>query len=462
MVEKTNTVSERGTVPVPQLREAVSGQVLVPGDAGYEKARTVYLGGMDQQPAAIVQPSDVADVARIVTFARDNDLPLAVKGGGHSMFCLVDGGLVLDVSSLRGLDIDPQTRTAWADAGLTAGEYTNAAAEHGLVTGFGDTGSVGLGGIAVGGGVGYLVRKYGLTIDDLLAAEVVTADGEVRRVDAENEPDLFWAIRGGGGNFGVVTKLKFRLHELTTVLGGLLVLPGTAEVIAGFVAHAQEAPEELSTILNIMPAHILPFVPEEFHGTQVAMAMMVYAGEGEAAEKALAPFRALATPIADMIAPIPFTGVYPPEDDFHPVAAARNLFVDGFDADDAEVVLDRIGASTAMVPAVQVRVLGGAMARVSADATAFAHRDRAVMINVAAMYGDPSEAEVHTRWADELTTTLQKGVGGVYVNFLADDSTARIHEAYPEQTWNRLRAIKRVYDPANLFRVNNNIPPADA
>ncbi|MFE2341175.1 FAD-binding oxidoreductase [Streptomyces sp. NPDC059431] len=462
MVEKTNTVSERGTVPVPQLREAVSGQVLVPGDAGYEKARTVYLGGMDQQPAAIVQPSDAADVARIVTFARENDLPLAVKGGGHSMFCLVDGGLVLDVSSLRGLEIDPEARTAWADAGLTAGEYTNAAAEHGLVTGFGDTGSVGLGGIAVGGGVGYLVRKYGLTIDDLLAAEVVTADGEIRRVDADNEPDLFWAIRGGGGNFGVVTKLKFRMHELTTVLGGLLVLPGTAEVIAGFVANAQEAPEELSTILNIMPAHILPFVPEEFHGTQVAMAMMVYAGEGEAAEQALAPFRALATPIADMIAPIPFTGVYPPEDDFHPVAAARNLFVDSFDAEDAAVVLDRIGASTAMVPAVQVRVLGGAMARVSADATAFAHRDRAVMINVAAMYGDPSEAEVHTRWADELTTTLQKGVGGVYVNFLADDSTARIHEAYPEQTWNRLRAIKRTYDPANVFRVNNNIPPADA
>ncbi|MER5571357.1 FAD-binding oxidoreductase [Streptomyces goshikiensis] len=462
MVEKTDPVIERGTVLVPQLRAVVSGQVLVPGDAGYDKARTAYLGGMDQQPAAIVQPSDSADVARIVTFARDNELPLAVKGGGHSMFCLVDGGLVLDVSSLRDMEIDPEARTAWADAGLTAGEYSNAAAEHGLVTGFGDTGSVGLGGITVGGGIGYLVRKYGLTIDDLLAAEVVTADGEVRRIDAENEPDLFWAIRGGGGNFGVVTKLKFRMHELPTVLGGLLVLPGTAEVIAGFVARAQEAPEELSTILNVMPAHILPFVPEEFHGTQVVMAMMVYAGEGEPAEQAIAPFRALAEPIADMIAPIPFPGVYPPEDDFHPVAAARNLFVDTFDADDAALVLDRISASTAMVPAVQIRVLGGAMARVAPDATAFAHRDRGVMINVAAMYGDPTEAELHTRWADELTAALQKGVPGVYVNFLADDSEARLHEAYPEHTWTRLRTIKRTYDPTNLFRVNNNIPPADA
>ncbi|MGW0754627.1 FAD-binding oxidoreductase [Streptomyces sp. NPDC002587] len=463
MVEKTDTLIERGsTVPVPQLRAVVSGQVLAPGDAGYDKARTVYLGGMDQQPAAIVRPSDAADVARVVNFARDNELPLAVKGGGHSVFCLLDGGLVLDVSSLRGLEIDPETRTAWAEAGLTAGEYTNAAAEHGLVTGFGDTGSVGLGGITVGGGVGYLVRKHGLTIDDLLAAEVVTADGELRRVDAENEPDLFWAIRGGGGNFGVVTRLKFRLHELTTVLGGLLVLPGTTEVIAGFVELARKAPEELSTILNVMPGNVLPFVPEEFHGTQVVMAMMVYAGEGEAAERAVAPFRALATPIADMIAPMPFPGVYPPEDDFHPVAAARNLFVDTFDADDAALVLDRISSSTAMMSAVQVRVLGGAMARVAEDDTAFAHRNRGVMVNIAAMYADPAEAEVHTRWADELTASLQKGVPGVYVNFLADDSRARIHEAYPEHTWTRLRAIKRTYDPANLFRVNNNIPPADA
>src|SRR6266702_813115 len=224
-----------------QLRATVNGQVLEPGDAGYDEARTVYLGGMDQQPAVIVRPADAADVARVVSSARDSGVTLAVKGGGHGFFCLCDGGIVLDMSSLQELEIDTATRTAWADAGLTAGQYTNAAHEHGLVTGFGDTGSVGLGGITTGAGIGYLVRKYGLSIDDLLAAEVVTADGTLRLVDREHEPDLFWAIRGGGGNFGVVTRMRVRLHELSTGDGGLLILPATAEVIAGFVKHAHEA-----------------------------------------------------------------------------------------------------------------------------------------------------------------------------------------------------------------------------
>jgi FAD/FMN-containing dehydrogenase len=461
MVEKTDTVIQRGTVPIAQLRARVNGQVLVPGDAGYDEARTVYLGGMDQRPAVIVQPADAADVAQVVLAARDSEVPLAIKSGGHSMFSLCDGGIVLDLSSMRDLQIDPEARTAWAEPGLTAGAFTTAAAGHGLVTGFGDTGSVGLGGITVGGGIGYLVRKYGLTIDDLLAAEVVTADGELRRVDAEHEPDLFWAIRGGGGNFGVVTRMQFRMHELGTVLGGLLVLPATPEVIAGFVEQAQRAPEELSSIVNILPAPPMPFVPHELHGTPIVMAMLVYAGEGEAAERAIAPFRALDTPIADMIAPMPYPGVYPPEEeDYHPVAAARNLFVDTIDTEVAVMIVERIRASTATMAAVQVRVLGGAMARVSAEATAFAHRDRGVMINIAAIYENPDEAEEHTRWADEFTAKLQKGVPGVYVNFLADDSKARIHEAYPERTWARLRAIKRTYDPTNVFRVNSNILPA--
>ncbi|GBQ03560.1 FAD-binding protein [Streptomyces spongiicola] len=458
----TNTGIERGTVPVARLRALVSGRVLVPGDADYEEARTVYLGGMDQRPAVIVQPADAGDVARVVALAREDELPLAVKGGGHSMFCLNDGGIVLDTSSLRDLDIDPETRTAWAGAGLNAGEYSKAAAEHGLVTGFGDTGSVGIGGITVGGGIGYLVRKYGLTVDDVLAAEVVTADGRLLQVDAEHEPDLFWAIRGGGGNFGVVTRLNFRLHELGTVTGGLLLLPATPEVVAGFVEAAENAPEELSTIANVMPSPPMPFVPEELHGTPIVLAILVYAGEGEAAEAALAPFRGLAAPIADMIQAMPFPGVYPPEEEgFHPVAAARSLFTDSFGVDDAKLVLEQIASSSAAMPAVQLRVLGGAMARVPADATAFAHRDRKILINVAAMYQEPEEAELHTRWADELTAALQKGVPGVYVNFLAEDSEARIREAYPAGTWERLRAVKRAYDPTNLFRRNSNIPPAD-
>ncbi|MER7763280.1 FAD-binding oxidoreductase [Streptomyces sp. NPDC097619] len=449
------------TVPVAQLRDSVKGKVLLPGDEGYDEARVVYLGGMDQRPAAIVQPANSDDVSQVVLLAAQSGVPLAIKGGGHSVFCLTDGGIVLDMSSLRELEIDTESRTAWADAGLTAGEYTTAAHEHGLVTGFGDTGSVGLGGLTTGGGIGYLARKHGLTVDDLLAADIVTADGTVRRIDADNEPELFWAVRGGGGNFGVLTRMQFRLHELTTVTGGLLVLPGTPEVLASFVDLLRDAPDELTSIINVMPGAVLPFVPEEAQAGLVVMAMMVFAGEGEPADAALAPFRALATPYADMIAPMPYPAVYPPEDpDHHPVAAARNLFVDAFDQDTATLVLDRIKESTAMMTAVQIRVLGGALARSTTD-TAFAHRTRPIMVNLAAIYGDPAEEPTHLAFVDRLTKELQKGAPGVYANFLADDSEERIREAYPDATWDRLRAVKRQYDPQNVFRVNNNIPPAE-
>ncbi|WP_271221527.1 FAD-binding oxidoreductase [Streptosporangium carneum] len=462
MVDESNTVTERSAAPIAQLRATVSGRVLVPGDAGYDEARTVYPGGMDQRPAVIVQPADAADVTQVVSVARESGVPFAVKSGGHSVFSLCDDGIVLDLSSLRDLRVDPETRTVWAQPGVTTRDFSLAAAEHGLAIGFGDVGSVGLGGITVGGGVGYLSRKYGLTIDDLLAAEVVTADGEVRLVDAEHEPDLFWAIRGGGGNFGVVTRMRFRLHELGTILGGMLMLPATAEVIDGFVKEAQRAPEELSSIVNIMTAPPMPFVPEELHGKPAVLAMLVYAGEVEAGERAVAPFRALATPIVDFVGPMTYPEVYPPDEEgYHPVAASRNLFADDIDLDDAALIVERITTSKASMAAVQVRVLGGALARVPQDATAFAHRDRAIMLNVAAVYENPDEAEEHTRWVEEVTAALQKGVPGAYVNFLEDDSEARIQEAYPEPTWTRLRAVKRVYDPANLFRLNSNIPPAD-
>lgn len=462
MAEGTNQVTVPMSGPIARLRETVDGQVIEPGEDGFEQACKVYLGGMDQRPAVVVRPAGAADVAKVVTVARESGVPLAVKSGGHSPFALSDGGIVLHLASLRDLEIDTESRTAWAGSGLTAGEFTKAAHEHGLALGFGDTGTVGLGGITVGGGVGYLVRKHGLTIDHLLEVEVVTADGEIRRVDAEHEPDLFWAIRGGGANFGVVTRMRFRLHELTTVYGGLLVLPATPEAIAGYAKLSLEAPEELTSIVNMFAAPPMPFIPEDKVGTPVMLTMFVYAGEGEAAEQALAPFRNLAEPIADMIEQMPFPNIYEEEeDDWLPIAASRNLFMDEIDLDDATLMLAEITSSTADLAAVQIRPLGGAGARVPDDATAYAHRGRDFMINLAAIYSDLDTAEEHNRWVDKLTVALQKGVPGVYVNFLEDDSEARINEAYPERTWTRLRAIKRTYDPTNVFRVNNNIPPAD-
>ncbi len=214
-----------------QLRADVSGRVIGPGDDAYDAARTVFYGGFDRRPVAIVRAADAVDVSRLVTMAAEADIELAVRSGGHSLagHGVSDGGIVLDLSEMNALDIDPKGRTAWAQAGLTAGEYTAAAHAHGLATGFGDTGSVGIGGITLGGGIGFLSRKHGLTIDSLLGADIVTADGETRRIDAENHPDLFWAIRGGGGNFGVVTRFHYRLHEVGSVVGGVLILPATPE-----------------------------------------------------------------------------------------------------------------------------------------------------------------------------------------------------------------------------------------
>jgi FAD/FMN-containing dehydrogenase len=279
-------------ISTAKLGADLTGRVIGPRDPAYDDARRVFSGAVDRRPAAIVRVADAADVAHVVSFARETGLELAVRSGGHSSagHGVSEGGIVLDLADLRALEIDVQGRTAWAEGGLTAGEYTATAGAHGLATPFGDTGSVGIGGITLSGGVGYLVRKHGLTIDDLLAAEIVTADGRLRHVDAETHPDLFWAIRGGGGNFGVVTRFKYRLHPVNTVVGGMLMLPATAEVIASFIAEAEAAPEELSTIANIMPAPPMPFLPSEHHGRLVVMGMLAYAGDAESGRAAIARF----------------------------------------------------------------------------------------------------------------------------------------------------------------------------
>jgi FAD/FMN-containing dehydrogenase len=451
------------SISIQQLRAALNGRVIAPGDPEYDQARSVFYGGFDRRPSLIVRVADATDVSRVVALARESRLELAVRSGGHSVagHGVSDGGIVLDLSDMRALEIDAERRTAWAQTGLTAGDYTTAAGGYGLATGFGDTASVGIGGITLGGGVGYLVRKHGLTIDNLLAAEIVTADGQLLHVDTETHPDLFWAIRGGGGNFGVATRFQYRLHQLPTIVGGMLLLPATPQVIATFIAEAEAAPEELSTIANIMPAPPMPFVPAEQHGRLVIMALMAYAGEHEAGERAIAPFRALATPIADMLRPMRYAEIYPPEEPgYHPTAVARTMFVNAIDRGVAETIVERLEASDASVRVAQLRVLGGAMARVPADATAFAHRTSRIMVNVAAFYEGAEDRAKRDAWVAEFAAALGQDDGGAYVGFLGEEGEARVRAAYPGATWERLRAIKARYDPSNLFRLNQNIPPA--
>ncbi|KAA0268595.1 MAG: FAD-linked oxidase [Chloroflexi bacterium] len=449
---------------ISELRALFNGRVIAPDDPRYEEARTVFYGGVDKHPAAIVRVADAGDVSRLVSLAREHGFELAVRSGGHSGagHSTSEGGIVLDLSAMKKLEIDHENQTAWVETGMTAGEYTAAVGAHGFVTGFGDTGSVGLGGITLGGGVGYLVRKYGLTIDNLLAAEVVTADGQLLHVDEKSHADLFWAIRGGGGNFGVATRFKFKLHKLDQGYGGMLILPATADAIASFLAEADSAPDELSTILNIMPAPPMPFLAEEVHGKMILMAMMFYAGDVTTGEQVMSKFRAIAAPHADMLRPMAYSEMFPPEEsgDYRPMAASATMFLDYVDSSVAQFILDTLAKSTAMMAVTQLRILGGAMARVPVEATAFAHRKSKIMANLAALYANPEEKEQHEAWVSKFEKKLRQSDKGAYVNFLGAVDQAQVRAAYPGSVWKRLVEVKKKYDPTNLFRLNQNIPPA--
>jgi FAD/FMN-containing dehydrogenase len=460
-----SSLTQPVTISIADLRAAVQCPVIAPGDPEYDAARRVFMGDVDRRPAAIVRVANAEDVAGVIEVARETGVELAVRAGGHSVgLSTTDGGLVIDLRDMKAIDLDQEARTVWAEAGLTASELTTATAAHGLAVGFGDTGSVGIAGITLGGGIGYMVRKHGLTIDSLLAAEIVTADGKLRHVDEDHEPDLFWAIRGGGGNFGVVTRFRYRLQDVREVVGGMLILPATPEIVEGFIAAAEAAPEELSTIANIMPAPPMPFLPEEHHGKLVVLAFVAHVGDVAAGERAMAPFRALATPLVDMVAPMSYADIYPPEDpDYAPTPVQRTMFVDRIDRTAARTIVEFLEASDAPLRAAQLRVLGGAMARVPADATAFAHRTSRILAVLVNFYDKTPEDRARRQvWADDFAAALRQSDDGAYVNFLGDTGAAGVRAAYPDGTWDRLAAIKQRYDPTNLFRLNQNVPPAES
>jgi len=448
---------------ISDLRASVKGQVLGSDDPRYDAARRGFFTGFDRRPAAIVRVADASDVARVVTLARETGAELAVRSGGHSRAgdSTSEGGIVLDLSSMNAVEIDADGQAAWAQTGVNAGDYTRTTGTRGLATGLGDTASVGIGGITLAGGMGFIVRKHGLTIDDVLAAEVVTADGELLAVDEHAHPDLFWALRGGGGNFGVVTRLRLRLHEIDHVVGGMLVFPASAPVISGLVAAADAAPDDLSVIAKVMKAPPLPFIPREQHGKLVVMPRLVYAGEPAAGEKAIAPMRALATPLADMVRPIRYPQMYAgPEPPGPAFSMGTNLLLDELSVRGAETILAHLETATAAIPVVEVRVLGGAVARVTNTATAFGHRQAKLMVNISAMDHRVEKRAEYEAWASGLAEALSDGVTTpAYVGFIGEEGEAGVRRAYPLATLQRLVQVKRRYDPDNLFHRNLNIPP---
>lgn len=444
------------------LRRDLRGTLVMPADPTFEDERGVWNLAHQGTPVAIARVADADDVATAIRFARRHEIEIAVRSGGHSLAGHSSGDdvLVIDVRGLRGLHIDPEERIAWAGAGLTAGEYTTAAAAHGLATPFGDTASVGLGGITLGGGIGWLARKHGLTIDSLIAVEIVTAAGEVLTASVTEHSDLFWAIRGGGGNFGVVTRFCYRLHPVDLVLGGAIVLPPTRDVLRSLVPIASSAPPELTIIAMLMATPPVPFVPEERHGSPSLMLMFVHAGDPEAGRAAIAPFRAVATPYGEAVDVMPYPAIY----DFTEGAGTahssttRSVFLDLLDDASVDAIL---GAFAVAPPGsmVQLRVFGGAMGRVPAPETAFAHRRSPVLVAIINGLADGSAATDSIAWNRSLFRALEPKATGVYANFLEDEGDARIRAAYPAGAYERLVEIKRRYDPANLFRRNQNIRP---
>ena len=454
------------TTDVAPLRDALRGPLITPGHDGYDTARQVFAASVDRRPLAVVRAAGVDDVTTTVRFARERGLPLAVRAGAHAFAGdgVVEAGIVLDLAALDAIEFDVDGRSAWAQGGVKAGVYTDAAAEHGLATGFGDTGSVGVAGLTLGGGIGWLVRRHGLTIDSLLAAEVVTADGELLTADDDQHPDLFLALRGGGGNFGVVTRLRYRLHEVGTVFGGMVVLPAERDVLTGLVTLAGGAPDDLSMIIHAAKAPPAPFLPAEVHGRPIIMATFLHAGSVAEGEGTLAAIRALATPLAEDARPMAYPEIVAlggPGPD-RAAIAVRNGFADAFDAADADLVLERLATATTPMAMTQIRVLGGAVARVAPDATAYAHRDREMLVITAAVTNDAAGHAEAEAWADDTAVALGLPASGAYVNYLSDDGEATVRRAYPEATLERLRRVKRRSDPENLLRVNRNVVPEPA
>jgi FAD/FMN-containing dehydrogenase len=440
----------------------LNGRLVRPGDSEYEAVRRVHNRAYERYPAAVVQAADASDVARTIALARDAGLDLAVRGGGHSLagHGTGDDAIVLDLSPMKALHIDPTRRLVWAQPGLTAGEVTNALAAHGLAVPFGDTANVGIGGLTLGGGIGYLVRKHGLAIDNLVSVEVVTADGRLIIASERQNPDLFWAVRGGGGNFGVVTRFVYRAQPVDTVLAGALVLPATRAVLEGLVPAAEAAPEELSVIAFVMHAPPAPFIPAERVGELVVFATLVYAGDPGSGQAAIAPFRALAEPIADLVSPMPYPGIYAfTEEAGKPgPAVTRSAFLGDMDDRTVDAIVEYMARATSPAAMVQIRVLGGAMARVPAAATAFAHRSARVMLAIITPF--QGQSQPHVGWTEALFDAIRPATSGVYANFLENEGDERIRDAYPTATYDRLADVKRRYDPANLFRLNQNIRPA--
>ena len=451
---------------VDVLKSTLRGQVISPGDAGYEAARKVYNAMIDCRPAVIARCVDVADVIAAVSHAREHGLPLAVRGGGHSGSGLgtCDDGLVLDLSLMKGIRVDPQARTVLVEGGCTLGDIDHATYPFGLTIPSGVNSTTGIGGLTLGGGIGHLTRKYGLTIDNLLAVDMVLADGRFVTASENENTNLFWAVRGGGGNFGVVTAFLFKLHPVGTVIAGPTVwtLDMAEEAMRFYRDFIGQAPSELSGILAFYTVPPSPVFPEHLHLKKVCGIVWCYTGPVEQAGEVFAPIRKFGPPALDGIRPMPFPALQSALDALYPPGLQwywRADFVDEL-SDEAIHLYVKWGSE---LPTPHSRMqffpMGGAAARVGRSDTAFGYRDAKWSLGIVGVDPDPAKAELIKSWTIRCWEALHPySAGGAYVNFMMDESQERVKATYGVN-YDRLAALKAKYDPENLFNVNQNIRP---
>ncbi len=450
------------------LKGSFKGEIVLPSDATYDSARKIWNAMIDKRPAVILRCATTSDVVSAVNFARGTGLAVAIRGGGHNIAgnAVCDDGIVIDLSQMKRATVDPSTRRVTIEGGATLADLDAATQAYGLATPVGINSTTGIAGLTLGGGFGWLSRKYGMTVDNLESAEVVTAAGEVVRASATEHPDLFWALRGGSGNFGVVTRFEYRLHLVgPELLSGLIVYPIAAakSVLQQYREFVANAPDELTVWAVLRQAPPLPFLPEEFHGKGMVALALLYAGDPKQGEPLIEPLRRFGTPIGEHVGVQPYTAW---QQAFDPLLApgARNYWKSHNFTTLPDGLLDTVIDSIGKLPSPQCEIffgaIGGATTRPAPASAAYAHRDTQYVMNVHGRWEDAAEDESCVRWAREFfKASAPFASAGVYVNFLTADEGDRVRAAYGPN-YERLSQVKRKYDPLNLFRVNQNIAPA--
>lgn len=466
MAQHIKGIPALGKATLGEFQANFSGEVIYPGDEGYETYRKVWNGMIDRRPALIARCYGVADVITAVQFARSHNLLVAVRGGGHNVAgnAVCNGGIVIDLSPMKGVRIDPTSRTVRAQAGVTWGELDHEIQAFGLATTGGIVSTTGISGLTLGGGIGWLMRKYGLACDNLLSVDIVTADGRYIVAKASEHPDLFWGVRGGGGNFGIVTSFEYQLHPVSTVTGGLVIYPAAQfrDVLRFYRDYCASAPDELTTLALFFTAPAEEFIPSSLHGTLVLGIAVCHCGSLEQAEMVLRPLHTFGPPAANLLSPMSYSALQTMFNDSYP-AGRHYYWKSDYLTDLTDEAIETIGVHmverTSLLSALNIHQMGGAIKRISAETTAFGHRDAPFLANIVASWSGPEPGEQHVQWARDLSAGLARYSKGTYVNFLTNEGEASVRASYDPEAYQRLVELKHTYDPTNLFRLNQNITP---